>query len=58
MFFKEKLELLVNNISDYKKNFLIDETKINNSNNKINHSYSTNNYFNKPKYNFISKYSI
>ena len=58
MFFKEKLELLIINISDYKKNFLIDETKINNSNNKINHSYSTNNYFNKLKYNFISKYSI
>jgi hypothetical protein len=58
MFFKEKLELLIINISDYKKNFLIDETKINNSNNKINHSYSTNSYFNKPKYNFISKYSI
>ena len=29
IFFKEKLQLLVNNIADYRKNFLIDETKIN-----------------------------
>ena len=72
-YIKEKLELLVEHILDYKKNFLIDENKINKSfnfqNNNINentnmgnpqitHSYSTTNYFPQNKYQFSSKYSI
>ena len=69
-YIKEKLELLVEHILDYKKNFLIDENKINKSfnleNNNINvgtnyqisHSYSTTNYFPQNKYQYSSKYSL
>jgi hypothetical protein len=60
-FFKEKLKLLINNISDYKKNFYIDDSilnininEMNNNNNITNNNIINNNNYNKSMKNIFN----